>query len=141
MKEDFAQYAHGISARFRFRGNEFLLETEVDKSGNVKTIRLDSETLPLTLRACIQDEAEMMSAGLRAGATIDSIIDTFAVKAGVTLHPFTVLDGNNTKSLLANHIWGAATQILQREYRPEPMFVAPASRRPNPFRVIEGGLA
>ncbi len=141
MKEDFAQYAQGLDARFRFKGNEYHLKTEVDDKGEVKTIRLDSETVSLALRASIQDESEMMSTALRVGGSLDSIIDTFAVKAGAALYPVVILDGSNTKSSLANHVWGAATQILKREYRPEPIFAAPAPKRPSPFRVIEGGLA
>lgn len=142
MKEEFSQYAKGIDQKFMFKGYEYRLETEVDKQGHVKTIRLDSNDLPLALRASIQDEAEMMSLGLRAGGdTLDGLIETFAPKSGAALYPLIIMNGNNSRSSLANHIWGAATQILKREYRAETIFPAPVPKRERPFRVIEGGMA
>jgi len=142
MKSDFTSAAKGMEKNFIFRGYQYHLETDLDANGDVKAIRLDSETVPLALRVSLERECALMSKGLQMGDSIDGLIDTFAIKAGDALYPLVIVEDNKALSSLAPHVWGAATQVLKREYRAETVMTAPQKPKvQHKFRVLDGGLA
>lgn len=143
MKDDFSAVAKGMAKEFIFRSHRYRLETDLDAHGDVKAIRLDSETLPLALRVSLDRECEMMSRGLQLGDTLDGLIETFALKPSDAVYPLVIIDGQKVLSSLANNIWGAAMNLLQREYRPETIMAPPRPKiqKQHKFQVFNGGLA
>jgi hypothetical protein len=128
-----------MNKEFIFKGYRYRLETGVDASGDVKAIRLDSETLPLALRASIKKECEMISRMLQRGNMLDALIERFSLKPGEAIYPLVIMDNKKAFSGVANNVWGAAMQVLKREYRPEN---AVTTSKPNPhaFRIVKGAL-
>ncbi|HEU4838775.1 MAG TPA: hypothetical protein VFS88_05125 [Micavibrio sp.] len=139
MRNDFASVAKGMNKEFIFKGYRYRLETGVDARGEVKVIRLDSETLPMALRASIKKECEMISRMLQRGNMLDALIERFSLKPGEAIYPLVIMDSKKAFSGVANNVWGAAMQVLKREYRPEN---AVTTSKPNPraFRIVKGAL-
>jgi hypothetical protein len=139
MKNDFTSVAKGMDKEFIFKGYRYHIETDVDAGGDVKAIRMDSETLPPVLRASIERECEMISRGLQLGYTLDALIEQFSLKPGDAIYPLVIMDSRKAFSDVANNVWGAAMQVLKREYRPENA-TTPSKSKAHKFQVINGGL-
>ena len=133
MKNDFTSAAKGMDKEFIFKGYRYRLEADVDVLGDVKA-------LPLALRSTLGREGEMMSHGLQLGDTLDGLIEQFSVKPGDAVYPLVIIEDRKRVNSLANNIWGAAMQVLKREYRPETM-ILPSKPKQHMFQVLNGGLA
>lgn len=82
MKNDFSAGAEskGIDCEFTFSAYTYHLQTFNDRNGSLSRISLDSEQLPLPLRAYLDDVCTAMNNELAQGETVHGIITKYSAK-------------------------------------------------------------
>lgn len=139
MIHDFTNGARntGIDCSFMFGGHTYSLKTYNDSVGGLAKFELDSETVTRGMRMSLQSESRMMSDGLAAGMSLDSLLEQHARKPGEKVHPVIVLGEGRT--FAATGVWNAAMLLIEKKYRRDPVVRIGATV--SPFRVLDGGRA